>query len=162
MSLCNAPNTKVRVFANLKGESPPQQCCCAHDAKDNTDWQCACLQWLWYGQKSNKDCCIRYSGDSSSVACYQVDASPTTEWLYKELSTELGQLDEMHPHSSMPSGGMSLSQHCQLLLLQADAHQTLSKQATSTDRSVLHHSSSVVLETAARILCKLGLTYRPE
>ena len=69
--------------------------------------------------------------------CDQVDANPTTEWLYKDLSMELQQLDQMHPPDPKLTQGRGASLQCELLLLQAEAHQCLSRQPGNTDRSCL-------------------------
>lgn len=56
-------------------------------------------------------------------------------WLYSELSTELSQLDKVHPNSAQPEG-LSASQQCQLVLLQANARHCLAKQPGNSKRSV--------------------------
>ena len=95
------------------------------------------------------------------LLCDQVDANPTTVWLYKDLSLELGQLHQIHPRDAKTAQGMSASVHCQLLLLQANAHHCLSKQPGGTNRSascnqVASSCCCVVWRLAAVALVGLG------
>jgi len=67
-----------------------------------------------------------------------VDANPGTPWLYNELSQEVNQLKKLHPVTSVApakASGLNATQHFQLLLLQAEAHQYLAGDAGSKDRS---------------------------
>jgi len=65
----------------------------------------------------------------------QVEANPGTLWLYKELSQEVKQLSSLGPSASGAAAGTSSAQQCQLLMLQAEAHQHLAKEPGSIDRS---------------------------
>ncbi|DBA87788.1 TPA: hypothetical protein ACH3X1_004785 [Trebouxia sp. C0004] len=68
----------------------------------------------------------------------QVDANPGTPWLYNELSQEVNQLRKLCPVSSLAPAtapGLNTTQHCQLVLLQAEAHQYLAGDADSKDRA---------------------------
>ena len=77
--------------------------------------------------------------------CNQVDANPATEWLYKDLAMELQQLEKMHLRESKVTQGKDASPQCQMLLLQAEAHQCLSRQPGDTDRSCAFLSLSLSL-----------------
>ena len=82
------------------------------------------------------DCCM-----------FQVDANPGTPWLYNELSQEVNQLKRLHPVTSLAAAktsGLDATQHCQLLLLQAEAHQYLAGDADSKDRSAVSLASDAV------------------
>ena len=64
-----------------------------------------------------------------------MDANPTTEWLYKDLSVELNQLDQMQSSDKALAKSMSAGLKCELLLLQAQAHQRLARHPGNTNRS---------------------------
>lgn len=70
---------------------------------------------------------------------FQVDANPGTPWLYNELTQEVNQLKKkLHPATCVApakTSGLNAAQHCQLLLLQAEAHHYLAGDADSKDRS---------------------------
>lgn len=53
----------------------------------------------------------------------QLASSPESPWLYSELESDLEQLSQLRPVARQSHG---LSQHCRLLLLQANAHCQLS------------------------------------
>lgn len=76
-----------------------------------------------------------------------MDANPGTPWLYNELSQEVNQLRKLHPVTSLAPAtttGLNTTQHCQLLLLQAEAHQYLAGDADSKDRSVVSLASDAL------------------
>ena len=76
---------------------------------------------------------------------FQVDANPSTRWLYKELSQELKQLSQLYPAVLGRPGGTGSAQHCQLLLLQAEAHQHLAREPGAADRLAIRRSHIVCM-----------------
>ena len=87
-----------------------------------------------------------------------MDASPTTLWVYKELTQEVKQVK--HLQAAALASSSNTSEQSQLTLLQAEAYQRLAQQPQSLDRS--DHEAAAwpsVAPAVAHAQKRVGVTF---